>query len=270
MPPATASQKQSIAQFVALTDCTDSVASKFLRAAHWNIDRAIDSYFSSRSSSNAEDKSSAALKKIFNQYRDESNEEAAVISIEGAMRFLEDINVQLDEVTCLGVMELCKCPTMGEFPRESFVAGWKEAKCDTLPKMAEYANQLRSRIPTDKDLFRRVYCHTFPISRMAGQRNLPYDLAAEQWRLLFTADRGGVPWSTASTPWLEWWLEFLEERGKKAVSKDLWQQLELFVRKTKEDESFGWWSVDAAWPGTLDDFVGWVQEKRAQGSAMEL
>ncbi|EPS32865.1 hypothetical protein PDE_07826 [Penicillium oxalicum 114-2] len=268
MAPATASQKQSIAQFVALTDCTDAAAAKFLRSAQWNIDRAVDNYFTSRWNT-GDDKITAALNKIFDKYRDDTQKEAAVISIEGAMQFLSDINVQLDEVTCLGIMELCKCPTMGEFPQEGFVTGWKEAKCDTIPKMAEHANQLRATIPTDKDLFRRVYCHTFPISRMAGQRNLPYDLAAEQWRLLFTADRGGVPWSTETTPWLEWWLEFLEERGKKAVSKDLWQQLELFMRKTREDESFGWWSADAAWPGTLDDFVGWVQGKRAQGNAME-
>lgn len=47
------------------------------------------------------------------------------IGIEGAMKFFADINVQLDEVTCLGIMELCKCPAMGEFTREGFVDGWR-------------------------------------------------------------------------------------------------------------------------------------------------
>lgn len=36
------------------------------------------------------------------------------------------------------------------------------------------------------------------------------------------------------------------------------------MRKTLEDESCSWWSPDGAWPGTLDDFVGWVQAKRKQ------
>lgn len=41
------------------------------------------------------------------------------------MKFLGDIHVQLDEVTCLGIAELLKSPSMGEFTREGFVNGWK-------------------------------------------------------------------------------------------------------------------------------------------------
>lgn len=41
------------------------------------------------------------------------------------MRFLGDIHVQLDEVTCLGIAELLKSPSMGEFTREGFVNGWR-------------------------------------------------------------------------------------------------------------------------------------------------
>lgn len=44
------------------------------------------------------------------------------------MRFLTNIQVQLDEVACLGVFEMCKCPSMGEFTREGFVEGWKGAQ----------------------------------------------------------------------------------------------------------------------------------------------
>jgi len=51
------------------------------------------------------------------------------------------------------------------------------------------------------------------------------------------------------------------------VNKDLWEQAELFMRKTMEDESLGWWSMDGAWPGAIDDFVGYVQVKRGKGGA---
>lgn len=44
------------------------------------------------------------------------------------MKFLGSIEVQLDEVACLGVFEMCKCPSMGEFTREGFVEGWKNAR----------------------------------------------------------------------------------------------------------------------------------------------
>lgn len=136
--------------------------------------------------------------------------------------------------------------------------------------MTTYAARLRTNLPTTPELYRRVYRYTFHLSRMQGQRNLAFDLAAEQWRLFFTTDRGGIAWSTPTTPWLEWWLEFLEGRGKKPVNKDLWEQTEVFMRKTLEDESFGWWSADGAWPGTLDEFVGFVLKKRGEEGEMEL
>lgn len=32
--------------------------------------------------------------------------------------------------------------------------------------------------------------------------------------------------------------------------------------KCLKDESMGWWSEDGAWPGVLDEFVGYVRERR--------
>lgn len=136
--------------------------------------------------------------------------------------------------------------------------------------MKEHVRYLRNTTPTNPDLFRRIYRFAFPLSRMQGQRNLTFEIAVDQWRLFFTSDHGGVMWNTPTTPWLDWWLEFLESRGKKPVNKDLWQQVEVFMRKTHEDEEFGWWSEDGAWPGALDEFVAYVKEKRAKGSEMEI
>jgi len=144
-------------------------------------------------------------------------------------------------------------------------------RCDTIDKMAAHASDLRTRIPTEPDLFRRVYRYTFPLCLVQGQRNLQFEIAVEQWSLFFSTPKGGVAWNTATTPWLDWWIEFLEERGKKLVNKDLWQQVEVFMRKSHEDEAFGWWSEDGAWPGALDLFVAWVREKRGNSEgAMEV
>lgn len=56
---------------------------------------------------------------------DDAEENPDGIGTEGAMKFLGDIQVQLDEVACLGIAELLKSPSMGEFTREGFVNGWK-------------------------------------------------------------------------------------------------------------------------------------------------
>lgn len=63
----------------------------------------------------------------------------------------------------------------------------------------------------------------------------------------------------------------MEEKVKRPVNKDLWEQVEVFMRKTLEDENFTWWSADGAWPGALDEFVAYVQTKKGKGSeAMEV
>ncbi|KAF9892420.1 Scaffold-type E3 ligase [Aspergillus nanangensis] len=263
MPPYTTAQKQQIAQFVNFTDAKDSVAAKFLRAARWNVEEAVDAYFQSPQAASG---ATSALNKIFDSYRDSPQENPDTIGIEGAMRYLGDIKVELDEVTCLAITELLKSPSMGEFSREGFLAGWRTIGCDSLKKMITHAANLRSQIPIEPDLFRRVYRYTFALCRMQGQRNLQFEIAAEQWKLFFTPENGGVEWNSTSTPWLDWFIEFLEERGKRPVNKDLWEQVEVFVRRSQEDENFGWWSADGAWPGTLDDFVAWVQKKRGKDS----
>lgn len=42
----------------------------------------------------------------------------------------------------------------------------------------------------------------------------------------------------------------------------MWEQTGVFVVKSLEDESMSWWSEDGAWPGSLDEFVAFVKEKR--------
>ncbi|KAA8648133.1 DCN1 family protein [Aspergillus tanneri] len=259
MPPYSSAQKQQIAQFVNFTQTKDTVAAKFLRASRWNVQEAIDTYFQSPKGAGG---STSALNKIFDSYQDSPANNPDGIGIEGAMKYFGDLQVQLDEVTCLGIAELLQSPSMGEFTREGFLNGWRSAGCDSLDKMITHAKDIRGRIPTQPDLFRRIYRYTFPLCRMQGQRNLTFEIAAEQWKLFFTPDNGGIQWNTSTTPWLDWWIEFLEGRGKRPVNKDLWEQVEVFMRKTHEDEYFGWWSEDGAWPGALDDFVSWVQEKR--------
>ncbi|KAJ5366377.1 hypothetical protein N7541_000318 [Penicillium brevicompactum] len=262
MPPYSSSQKQQIAEFVTLTQTKDTVAAKFLKSCGWNLPQAVDAFFSAAVGSNSV--MSSEMTRIFESYRDDPVDSPDTIGITRAMDFLGDIGVQLDEVTCLAIAELLKSPSMGEFTREGFLRGWIGVHADTLAKMTAHAKLIRETIPQDPDMFRRVYRYTFLLSRMQGQRNLQFEIAADQWNLFFTTDHGGVAWNTETTPWLDWWIEFLESRGKKPVNKDLWEQVEVFMRKSLEDEEMGWWSVDGAWPGALDDFVSYVQAKRGK------
>ena len=115
------------------------------------------------------------------------------------------------------------------------------------------------------EFFKRVYKSAFRLALTPGQKSLPLDAAIEYWRLLL--QRPSMSWASAQTPWLDWWIEFLENRWRKGVSKDMWDQTFVFISKSLEVESMEWWSEDGAWPGVLDDFVGFVREKREVGNA---
>ncbi|KMP09036.1 Scaffold-type E3 ligase [Coccidioides immitis] len=267
MPGYSSSQKQLIAQFVAFSSAKESVAAKYLKNNGWNVERAVDDYFQNNPS--ASQAMVSALNKIFDSYRDSPADNPDGIGIEGAMKYLGDIKVQLDEVVCLAISELLRSPSMGEFTRESFIDGWKDSGSDTLAKQASFASNLRKRIRNEPDLFKRVYRYAFILCRLPGQRHLTLEIATEQWRLFFTADNGGISWNTSTTPWLDWWLEFVEGSWKRPINKDLWEQTEVLMRKTLEDPSLKWWSPDGAWPGAVDDFIVFAKGKLGQNSSSE-
>lgn len=124
--------------------------------------------------------------------------------------------------------------------------------------------QRRSQLSTDRSLFKEVYNHAFVLGLSNNQKSLAADVAAEFWTLLFS--KQGFEWRTPKTPWLDWWLQYQEEKWKKAVNKDLWRQTLTFAEETMKDESLGFWSEEASWPSVIDDFVEWVKVEKGRGS----
>lgn len=124
-----------------------------------------------------------------------------------------------------------------------------------------------SQLPTDNALFKRVYRHVFVCARDKGQKALPLENAITYWEILFAAP--GQTLATSSTNWADLWIEFLNAKWTKSVNKDMWNQTLEFLQKAVEDETLSFWSEDGAWPGVIDDFVGFVKTKRGTGECME-
>lgn len=142
--------------------------------------------------------------------------------------------------------------------------------CTTIDSQRNFLAQRRASLssPAARDTFKRVYKYTFPLARTGNQRGLAPDDAITYWQLLFK-DPAPI-WASASSPWLEWWAEFIEHKHKKTVTKDMWEQTLPLFEKTMEDESMGWWSEDAAWPSVIDEFVDFVKtEKRGETKSEE-
>ena len=50
----------------------------------------------------------------------------------------------------------------------------------------------------------------------------------------------------------------------------MWEQTLVFSQKSLQDETMSWWSEDGAWPGVLDEFVAYVNERKGDGGEMDL
>ena len=138
----------------------------------------------------------------------------------------------------------------------------------TVGAQRNIASELRRTIasPSCRPLLKRVYQNTFFIARTPGQKSIVLEVATEYWRVLFSAP--SVDWSSPTSPWLEWWLEFLNERFKKSINRDIWDQTFALFEKSMEDESLSWWDENGAWPSVIDDFVTFVRDEKRGGQSM--
>ncbi|KAI9667344.1 MAG: Scaffold-type E3 ligase [Bathelium mastoideum] len=265
MPPAyTPTQKTAISQFTSFTQADSKTAARVLKSHNWNLEAAINDHLEhGGSAQNAPVKN--ALGKLFDKYRD-SKQEPDTIGTEGTMHYFQDIGVDLEGVDVLVASELLQCEIMGEIKRANFIDGWASTQADTLPKQkALLANRKASLAhPSSGPLFHAIYKHTWLIARPSPSAKIvALDAAIINWRTLFTPP--ARDWRSASTPWLEWWCEFCEQKWKRGVNRDMWEQLGKFAEESLKDEGLGWYSDEGAWPSVVDEFVGFVKERRGDG-----
>lgn len=142
--------------------------------------------------------------------------------------------------------------------------------CDTIDKQKAYLNNLKKTLALDKDAFAKIYKYTFQLAKTGNQKAIPLDTATTYWELLFTSSLSAVKWSSPSSPWTEWWIEFLNSCWKKSVNKDMWNETLKFAQLTLQDEAMSFWNEESSWPSVIDEFVEWVKkEKRGDTEAVE-
>ncbi|KAI4198450.1 MAG: hypothetical protein LQ346_002774 [Caloplaca aetnensis] len=213
----------------------------------------------------------ATQKTAIGQFTDNPKDDPDTIGVEGSMRYLGDLGVSLEEPVLLAVLTELEAPTMGELTRQGFVDGCKRLRAPDIPTQKSALPKLRTDLPlaslSPASVFHRTYKHAFRLGLSPGQRTLPLDTAVEYFKLLLSPP--ALAWNTPTTPWLDFWITYLTENWKKAISKDVWEQTEVFVVKSLEDESMGWWSEEGAWPSCLDEFVEFVKERTGKGKGGE-
>lgn len=202
----------------------------------------------------------SALEKMFDGLNDSSRDSKDAISAESTMEYLGSLGVNLENAEMFVVLELVQSPSFGEITRKGFVDGWKATGAPpNKTGQKAYIRQQVAQLNKDPVYFKKVYRHVFLACKEAEQRALPLENACTFWDIIFSFP--GRPWESASHDWLALWKTFLNEKWTRSVNKDMWNQTLEFANKTMEDETLGFWSEDAAWPGVVDDFVAWFNQR---------
>lgn len=56
---------------------------------------------------------------------DPKTDEDKTISVEGTMKYLEDLGLNLESAEILVPLQIVKAPALGEITKDEFVEGWK-------------------------------------------------------------------------------------------------------------------------------------------------
>ncbi|KAJ7703954.1 defective in Cullin neddylation protein 1 [Mycena rosella] len=282
--------EENIAQFCGVTGASVKDAKKFLDK-YKRVDVAVDAYYGDPAAlaavpapPRAAAASTSKLNALFDKYKDP---DGAEITVDGTIRLCQDLGVDPEDVVLLAVAYELKSPRVGEWNRAGWLEGWKNIGCDALPTMTAALGRLRTKLGSDAAYFTKVYNHTFEFARTEGQRSIALDTAQAFWALLLPHGMAGgalAPLSGAdgdgdvdmdgssvvhggkggggegwSAEHVDWWFEFLQEKGGKGVSKDTWVMFLDFARTI--DARFATYDAEGAWPSTIDDFVEWARAR---------
>ncbi|GAA6017977.1 hypothetical protein JCM8202_006221 [Rhodotorula sphaerocarpa] len=219
-----------IREFVEITGCSSSDATRLLKASNWRVNPALDAFFNdprpapaSKASAQQAAQLSKNLDALWQKYCDPS--QPSEIAMDGTMQYCEDLRVDPAEVVMLALAWFTKAPTMGRFAKRDWVEAWQAVGADSLEKQRQQVDALREQLQT-AEVFRKVYIFAFDYAKQEGQKSLQFEIAQELWNLLIPLD----PASSFPPEHLALWIEFLSEKGGRAVSKDSWNLFLDFTR----------------------------------------
>eukprot|EP01010_Urceolus_cornutus_P004933 NODE_822_length_1308_cov_13.621922_g623_i0.p1 GENE.NODE_822_length_1308_cov_13.621922_g623_i0~~NODE_822_length_1308_cov_13.621922_g623_i0.p1 ORF type:complete len:346 (-),score=60.32 NODE_822_length_1308_cov_13.621922_g623_i0:197-1234(-) len=186
------------------------------------------------------------LQHLFDKYKavgiSEGGEESVNALQAGSFPpFAEDLGVELEDLIMLIIPFKLDCKSPYRISYDEWMNGWLRLRATNLEGMKSQLPDLRQEVLHRN--FKPFYNFVFVYAKDPTQKSMDYQTACGTWRLLM---RGKYTH-------LDLWCCFVEEKYKKSISQDQWNQFYDFTQSV--DDSFSTYDVDGAWPVLLDEFV---------------
>lgn len=288
MLPSHQRHSRAIQQLQDITGCTKKAATDLLRQHNFNLERAIDTFYTlsaekrrllvgNGTEAGQPDGSPPVDEKKVNDffgkyaipYTTRSPPES-IITAEGLERLSDDLGVGLDDIFFLIFAFHCGCRTQGVITKDDFIRGVRSLRVDTPEALKATVQGVRQSIFNDMQQLRNVYSYAFTYSLEPLQKQLPTELAVAYWRLIL----GPLDWC-----FFNHFLNYIEcVSNLSSITKDVWLMVLEFVmtsqtpagnsETTEEniDRVLREYEDDGAWPLVIDNFVEWMRDERKKAS----
>ncbi|XP_061708772.1 DCN1-like protein 1 isoform X2 [Cydia pomonella] len=179
------SQRDKVKKFVAFTQTSESTAIYCLTQNDWKLDLASDNYFQNPDAYYKDPIKAAVDRKklelLFNKYKDQQENDK--ITVDGVMKFLEDLNLSPESILVLIIAWKCKAAVQCEFSKDEFLTGLMELGADSIDKLKTKLGTLETEIK-DPNKFKDFYQFTFNYAKNPGQKGLELDMAIAYWNIV--------------------------------------------------------------------------------------
>ncbi|KAI8807048.1 hypothetical protein BJ742DRAFT_341044 [Cladochytrium replicatum] len=118
-------QKDRVKQFMAVTNSPEKSALKFLKETEWDVERAIDRFYSEGASVPKSAVNASKINALFDKYKEADEDE---IQVDGTLALCSDLEVDPQDVVVLVLAWHLGCQRMGEFKRKGWVDGWTQLR----------------------------------------------------------------------------------------------------------------------------------------------
>ena len=267
-PHLTAEKSKKVEQFIAVANCSSRQATRLLEGQKWNLERAIEGFFTNPPKAieppdrRAERVDPKALDALFDDGKFEKvaarhGAQDLVIGDFGMVALLAAAGIpDSDEQSEQLFAWQCKAKEMGVLTREEFRRGMTALGLSSLEGMPAALVQVRQGLK-DGPTFSAFYQFLYDYVKGPERRTLDVDEAVMLWRMwLLNGPDAARPFRH-----LDHFIEWLEAESPDPITKDLWNQLLIFIHSV--DPQLSAYDPNDAWPVRIDEFVEWLKKKRS-------
>jgi DCN1-like protein 1/2 len=175
----------------------------------------------------------------------EGETDTQYIGGEGIMKFCEDLNIDPMDILVLIIMYKLGTKEQYKISRSEFCDGFRKSGVRNMQMIRDQVPKWRNQVLNNEDQFKELYMFAFEYSRDPTQKGMAIDIAVATWAMLLEGR------------YLTQWNNYMENKYKKTIQKDLWSLFYDFTRTV--GDNLANYSEEQAWPIAVDEFVEMVK-----------